>query len=95
MSAFNGVKVFCATVTSRRQSLGEEVTQWLQEARQQPGFQVVDIAVRQSSDAAFHCLSIVVFFQEGHKSATGRVLPPETGARSLSDAARTRKHPAK
>ena len=64
-SAFNGVKVFCATMVHQRQSLGEAVTQWLEDARKtRPGFEVVDILVRQSSDHAFHCLSILVFFNE-------------------------------
>ena len=66
MSSFNGVKVFCATMFHQRQSLGEEVTAWLEDARaRRPGFQVVDVVVRQSSDDAFHCLSIVIFFKEG------------------------------
>lgn len=64
MSAFNGVKVFGATMFAQRQTLGETVTQWLEEARKRPGFEVVDIVVRQSSDDAFHLTSICVFFKE-------------------------------
>lgn len=66
MSAFNGVKLFSATMYQQRQTLGEQVTAWLEEARAtRPGFQIVDILVRQSSDRAFHCTTIVVFFNEG------------------------------
>ena len=65
MSAFNGVKVFCATMYQQRQTLGEQVTAWLEEARAtRSGFQIVDILVRQSSDRAFHCTTIIVFFRE-------------------------------
>lgn len=64
-SAFNGCKVFCATMFHQRQTLGEQVTAWLEEARAtRPGFQIVDIVVRQSSDEAFHCTTITVFFKE-------------------------------
>lgn len=64
MSAFNGVRVFSATMFAQRQGLGEMVTQWLDEMRKRPGFEVVDIVVRQSSDDAYHCLSCTVFFRE-------------------------------
>jgi hypothetical protein len=64
-SAFNGVQVFCATMVHQRQTLGETVTRWLEEARaKRPGFQLVDVVVRQSSDSAFHCITIVIFFNE-------------------------------
>ena len=59
---FNGVKVFAATVYPKREHLGEEVTQWLENQRDQRNITVVDIVVRQSSDADFHCLSITVFY---------------------------------
>jgi hypothetical protein len=65
----NGLKVFSATMFAQRQVLGETVTQWLEEMRRRPGFEVVDIVIRQSSDAAFHCLSILVFFKEPLKKA--------------------------
>jgi hypothetical protein len=65
VSAFNGVKVFAATMIAQRQTLGEQVTQWLEDVRiHRPGFQLVDIVVSQSSDEAFHCISIVIFFNE-------------------------------
>jgi hypothetical protein len=65
MSAFNGVQVFCATMMRDREGLGEKVTRWIEDARsQKPGFQLVEVVVRQSSDEAFHCVTIVVFFNE-------------------------------
>jgi len=64
-SAFNGVKVFCATMYQQRQTLGEQVTAWLADVREsRPGFQLVSIEVCQSSDHAFHCTSIVITFKE-------------------------------
>jgi putative lipoic acid-binding regulatory protein len=62
--AFNGIKVICSTMYQQRQTLGETVTAWLEAARARPGFQIVDIQVRQSSDEAFHCTSIIIFYNE-------------------------------
>jgi len=57
--------VFCVTMFHQRQTLGEQVTAWLEQARAtRPGFQIVDIIVRQSSDRAYHAISITVFFNE-------------------------------
>jgi hypothetical protein len=55
-----GVRVFTATRASDRQQLGESITQWL---RAHPEVDVEDKLVLQSSDASFHCLTIVVFFR--------------------------------
>jgi hypothetical protein len=67
MNKFNGIQIFSATMVAQRQVLGETVTQWLTEARRRPGFEVVDIMIRQSSDSAYHCISILVFFNESQK----------------------------
>ena len=73
MSKFTGVKVFFATMIAQRQTLGETVTAWLENARaRRPGFEVVDIVVRQSSDDAYHCTSICVFFHEDLKGKPRR-----------------------
>jgi hypothetical protein len=64
MSVFNGVKVISATMIAQRQLLGETVTQWLDEARRRPGFEVVDVVVTQSSDDAFHCIVATIFYKE-------------------------------
>jgi hypothetical protein len=58
---FNGVKVFSATMAQERELLGDRITEWL---RTRPNIQVVDTIVTQSSDEAFHCLAITVFFWE-------------------------------
>ncbi len=67
--AFNGVKVFCTTVYAWGQVLGETVTAWLDGASVRPGFQLVDLVVQQSSDDAFHCLSICLFYNEDLEQA--------------------------
>jgi hypothetical protein len=69
---FNGVKVFSATMASERDGLGDKITSWL---RQNPHVKVVDTIVTQSSDAAFHCLAITIFYWEeprAAKAAPGR-----------------------
>ena len=71
-SAFNGVHVIAATMFQQRQTLGEQVTEWLENAaKTRPGFQLVDMVVRQSSDEAYHCISIIIFFNEDLGSAKG------------------------
>jgi hypothetical protein len=57
----NGVKVFSATMFADRDILGERVSEWL---AARPHLRLIDIVVSQSSDAAFHCISIVVFYSE-------------------------------
>ena len=56
---FNGVKVFSATMVHDRERLGETVTSWL---HTNPDCEVRDIVVTQSSDEAFHCVAITVFY---------------------------------
>lgn len=58
---FNGVKVFSTTMQKDRDALGERVTEWLG-ANQ--NLRIVESIVLQSSDSAFHCLSITLFYQE-------------------------------
>ena len=58
---FNGVKVFSATKFMERDRLGETVTRWLAEHAY---LDVVDLVVTQSSDSAFHCITISVFYFE-------------------------------
>jgi hypothetical protein len=58
---FNGVKVFSATMVADRDQLGEKVSAWM--ANHQ-SFKVTDIVVTQSSDEAFHCIAITVFYWE-------------------------------
>jgi hypothetical protein len=58
---FTGVKVFSATKAKEREELGETITRWL---RSNPGLEVVDRVVTQSSDNEFHCLTLVIFYRE-------------------------------
>ncbi len=62
---FNGVKVFSATMVADRDQLGEKVTDWM--AKNQ-GKKVTDIVITQSSDEAFHCIAITVFYWEDTSS---------------------------
>ena len=59
--AFNGVKVFSATMFQQRDQLGEAVTAWIAD---NPSKRVTEFIVTQSSDEAFHCIAITVFFFE-------------------------------
>ena len=59
--AFNGVKVFSATMYAQRAELGETVTAWI---AANPLKAVTEMVVTQSSDSQFHCVGIVVFFRE-------------------------------
>ncbi len=56
---FNGVKVFSATMAQERENLGEKVTTWI---RDHQDWKIVETIVTQSSDEAFHCLAITVFY---------------------------------
>ncbi len=60
MPSFTGVKVFTTTLARDREAMGETITRWIAE---HPELDVVDKAVRQSSDREFHCLSIVLFYR--------------------------------
>jgi hypothetical protein len=57
---FDGMKVFSATLPDARTRLGEVVTDWIATNRV---LKLIDLVVRQSSDASFHCLTIVVFYR--------------------------------
>ena len=59
--AFNGVKVFSATMVADRGVLGERASAWI---AQNPTYSVVDMTVTQSSDSSFHCIAITIFYLE-------------------------------
>jgi hypothetical protein len=63
---FNGVKVFSATMAQERDQLGEKVSAWLAD---HPSCKVIDTIVTQSSDEAFHCLAITLFYWEDRAAA--------------------------
>jgi hypothetical protein len=54
-----GVRLFSATKARDREALGDMITDWI---RSHPQYRVFDKRVLQSSDAEFHCLTIVLFF---------------------------------
>ena len=61
---FNGVKIFSATMAQEREGLGEKVTEWI---RTHPESEIVDTVVTQSSDEAFHCIAITLFYWEENR----------------------------
>jgi hypothetical protein len=65
MVSFTGVKVFSTTLARDRENMGEHIGRWLAE---HPDLEVVDKTVAQSSDKAFHCVSIIVFYREKRRS---------------------------
>ena len=58
---FNGVNVFSATMVADRDQLGEKVSAWMQNNSH---LKVTDLVVTQSSDEAFHCIAITVFYYQ-------------------------------
>jgi hypothetical protein len=57
----DAVRVFSCTKHAEREQLGERITSFI---RQLPaGVTVVDKRVVQSSDAQFHCVSVVLYFR--------------------------------
>jgi hypothetical protein len=58
---FTGVKVFSTTLARDRETMGDTITRWL---RDNPGVEVVDRVVTQSSDKEFHCLTITLFYRQ-------------------------------
>ncbi|MEW5740370.1 MAG: hypothetical protein AB1938_15685 [Myxococcota bacterium] len=59
-NSFNAVKVFSTTLARDREQMGETITKWLKD---NPGIEIVDRTVTQSSDKEFHCLSITIFYK--------------------------------
>lgn len=65
---FNGVKIFSATMAQNRETLGERIGAWL---GSDPDREVVDTVVTQSSDEAFHCIAITIFYWKNEAAAAG------------------------
>lgn len=59
MVEYKGVKVFTATKAKEREELGNRITQWIEE---NPDVIIKDTSVTQSSDNEFHCLTIIIFY---------------------------------
>jgi hypothetical protein len=62
---FDGVRTFSATMARDRERLGEKITEWI---KRNPHEEIVDAVVTQSSDEAFHCLAITLFFRHAAAS---------------------------
>jgi hypothetical protein len=58
---FNGIKIFSATMVADREQLGEKITSWMSS---HPHCQPCEFVVTQSSDEAFHCIAITLFYYE-------------------------------
>jgi hypothetical protein len=57
---FNGVKIFSATMFADRGALGSKVTEWI---ANHPECEITEICQTQSSDEAFHCITLTVFYR--------------------------------
>ena len=62
LHSFDVVKVFSATKAADRETLGAKATAWLAD---HPDLNVERAIVAQSSDASFHCLTMVFFLKKG------------------------------
>jgi hypothetical protein len=58
---FTGMKIFSTTLARDREQMGDTITRWLHD---NPGLEIVDKVVTQSSDKEFHCLTIALFYRE-------------------------------
>ena len=58
---YMGVKVFSATKARDRGELGAAITRWLEDHEE---IEILDTVVTQSSDSAFHCLTITIFYND-------------------------------
>ena len=65
MVSFTGVKVFSTTLARDREAMGDTIGRWIAE---NPGLEIVDRLVTQSSDREFHCLTITLFYRERKRS---------------------------
>jgi hypothetical protein len=63
----NGVKVFSTSRPAGRNMMGETITEWL---AAHPQIEVIDKVVAQSSDREFHCLSVILFYEDQHEIRT-------------------------
>ena len=63
MRKIDGAKVFSASKFYERERLDEKITGWLRRMGQDhQAFEVLDTTVTQSSDRAYHCYSMTLFY---------------------------------
>jgi hypothetical protein len=65
-NTFDSIKVFSTTLARDREAMGETITRWIKD---NPGIEIVDRSVTQSSDKEFHCLTITIFYRAKDRSA--------------------------
>ena len=53
-------KTFSTTMVREREKLGERITDWLRKGKRK----VIDYNVLQSSDSEFHCLTVVLWYEQ-------------------------------
>jgi hypothetical protein len=66
---FTGMKIFSTTLARDREQMGDTITRWLHD---NPGLEIVDKVVTQSSDKEFHCLTITLFYRERDRASAHR-----------------------
>lgn len=66
-ASVTGCRVFSSTRSSDRMTMGERISEWMVS---HPDIQIVDIRVVQSSDDAYHCLSIVILWKPRSQGCT-------------------------
>lgn len=57
---FTGLKVFSATKAREREEISDRITDWISANR---NLEITGYEVKQSSDNAFHCLTIVLLYK--------------------------------
>ena len=62
LESYDVVKVFSATKAADRETLGSKASAWLAD---HPDLTITRALVMQSSDASFHCLTLVFFMKKG------------------------------
>lgn len=60
MPKFDGIKVFSGSTFADRSTLGDKATDWI---REHPEYMLVEAEVKQSSDHAYHCITLVLFYR--------------------------------
>lgn len=86
MAKFDGLQVFSATMHHDRAVLGEKITDWI--AARKHEIDIVEIEQLQSSDARFHCVTIVLYFKRRNVEQTVSTGTPPTRVKSIRSTGR-------
>lgn len=64
IKGYQAIKIFTCTMAKERNELDEGVNRWLVDmSKKQKTFEVVDTIITQSSDNAFHCFTVTIFYK--------------------------------